>query len=193
MEDRRLSAMIASAKAGQADGYEALMEAFGSRLYGYFFRATRSHHDAEDLLGELMLRLVRTLKDYDERGRFEQWLFRVAAHMVRDRIRRIKARVAPVSLSAERESGETLADRIPDRSRPADAAMMAQEAAQGLDEALDKLDTVTREMVLLRHYGQMSFKELSELFDCPLGTALARVHRGLKMLRRLMGAEDKDA
>ena len=83
MDQQQLRKTIAAAKAGDAEGYRVLLEAYGSRLYGYFLRATGSSHDAEDMLGELMLRLVRRLESYDERGRFEQWLFRIAANMVR--------------------------------------------------------------------------------------------------------------
>jgi len=193
MEAERLRAMIASAKAGQAEGYEALLAHYGPRLYGYFFRSTRSHHDAEDMLGELTLRLVRTLKRYDERGRFEPWLFRIAANMIRDRIRRRKANPKPVSLSVEGAGGDAMVDRLPGAARPVDAGMLAAEASEELNEALDKLDATTREMILLRHFGQMSFKEIAELFECPLGTALARVHRGIKALRRVMGGTDERA
>jgi RNA polymerase sigma-70 factor (ECF subfamily) len=185
--------MIASAKAGREEGYRALLDAYGQRLYGYFFRATRSHHDAEDMLSELTLKLVRTLKRYDERGRFEPWLFRVAANMVRDRIRRARANPRAMSLSAEGDGGDPLAWHLPGDSTPVDAGMLAGEASAALNEALEKLDATTREMILLRHFGEMSFKEIAEMFDCPLGTALARVHRGLKTLRRVMGVEDHDA
>ena len=193
MEPQRLCAMIAQAKAGRAEAYEALLEAYGPRLYGYFFHATHSHHDAEDLLGDMMLRLVRTLKKYDHRGRFEPWLFRIAANMVRDRIRRRKVRPAAMSLSAQGGSGEPLADRVAAKHRPVDAALLAGEASAALNEALEKLDVTTREMILLRHFGQMSFKEIGELLGSPLGTVLARVHRGLKALRRIMGEENADA
>ena len=139
------------------------------------------------------MRLVRTLKRYDERGRFEPWLFRIAANMVRDRIRRRKANPRPVSLSAEGPGGDAMVDHLPGEARPVDADVLAAEASAGLNEALDKLDATTREMILLRHFGQMSFKEIAELFECPLGTALARVHRGLKALRRVMGVTDERA
>ena len=184
MDQQQLRRMIASAKAGQAAGYQALLEAYGSRLYGYFLRATQNHHDAEDLLGEMMLRLVRRLGSYDERGRFDQWLFRIAANMVRDRIRRLKAAPTPLSISAETEGEQPLAERIAGRAAPVEAAALAAEESEKLQRALAKLDDTTRQMILLRHMGEMSYKELAEIFDCPLGTALARVHRGLKLLRQ---------
>lgn len=189
MDQRQLRQTIAAAKAGDPEGYRELLAAYGSRLYGYFLRATRSHHDAEDLLGELMLRLVRRLKSYDERGRFEQWLFRIAANMVRDRIRRIRARPDIVSISGSDQEDRPLAERLPGGEPPVEAPILIEEAGEELTEALDKLDETTRQMILLRYLGQMSFKDLADLFRCPLGTALARVHRGLRILREDMGED----
>ena len=191
MEPKRLRATIASAQAGSAEGYQALLEAYGPRLYGYFFRATASHHDAEDMLSELMLRLIRQMKNYDDRGRFEPWLFRIAANMVRDRIRRMKSNPGAVSLSAESDSGQSLSEQLPGCERVVDAEMLAAESSQEIGVALEKLDVTTREMILLRYFGEMSFKELADIFQCPLGTVLARVHRGLRTLRQHMGGEVK--
>ncbi len=186
MEPKRLEAIITSAQSGNAEGFTALLEAYGPRLFGYFYRATGSPHDAEDLLGEMMLRLVRMLKKYDDRGRFEPWLFRIAANMVRDRIRWSKANPQAVSLSAESESGQTLSEDVAGENMPVESGMAAVEMSKELAEALDKLDDTTRQMIVLRHFSDMSFKEIADLAGCPLGTALARVHRGLKMLRKLM-------
>ena len=189
MDPQQLRSLIALAKAHDAGAFQALLGEYGPRLYGYFLRATRSQHVAEDLLGEISLRLVRKLESYDERGRFDQWLFRIAANMVRDRIRRIKARPSLLSLATEDENGREMAERISGPTPPIEAGMLAAEASEKLEVALAKLDETTRQMILLRHVSEMSFKDLAELFQCPLGTALARVHRGLKMLREWM---DKD-
>jgi RNA polymerase sigma-70 factor (ECF subfamily) len=186
MDPERLRTLVASARTGDGEAYRALLDAYGPRLYGYFLRATARHHDAEDLLGELMLRLVSKLDRYDDRGRFEPWLFRIAANMVRDRIRRFRTSPPPASLSAESDSGATRAEQLEAVTVDVEAGLLAEEASADLHEALGRLDVTTREMILLRHFGQMSFKEIAEVFDCPLGTALARVHRGLKSLRRTM-------
>ncbi len=178
-----------SAQAGDSGAYRELLDTYGRRLYGYFLRATGSHHDAEDLLGEIMLKLVSKLAKYDDRGRFEPWLFRIAANMVRDRIRRSRANPAPASLSVESEAGTSRADQLLAETGSADDGLLAEEASERLQQALLKLDETTRDMILVRHFGQMSYKGIADLFQCPLGTALARVHRGLKALRRMMGAD----
>ena len=190
MDPQQLREIIASAQAGEAEGFQALLEAFGSRLYGYFFKATNDHHVVEDLLGEISLRLVKKLKKYDHRDRFEAWLFRIAANMVRDRIRRLASRPRPVSLSATGDSDRPLADRLAGRSESAESRMLSVEMSEKLTLALQALEETTREMVLLRFFGELSFKELADRFDCPLGTVLARVHRALRTLRKVM---DDDA
>lgn len=189
MDQQQLRATIASARGGDASAYETLLDAYAPRLYGYFLRATGNHHEAEDLLGEVMLRLVRTLDGYDEKGRFEPWLFRIAANLVRDRIRRLKSRPASVSLSADDADGEPMADRLDAEARDVDHKLVEREQSQQLQDALGKLDETTREMILLRHFGGLSFKQLAETFDCPLGTALAKVHRGIKALGKWMNDE----
>ncbi len=183
MNTEQLRETIAQAKCGNAQAYQELLAGFGPRLYGYFYRATGRHHDAEDLLGELTLRLVRTLQTYRDQGRFEPWLFRIAANMVRDRIRRKKTRPQPASLSVEDEQGRTMADALPAQPRGVDKDALAAELSGSLTEAMDSLDETTRQMLLLRHFGDMSFKDIAEMFQCPLGTALAKVHRGLQKLR----------
>lgn len=191
MEPERLRAVIVSAQTGDSGAYRELLDAYGRRLYGYFLRAIGNHHDAEDLLGELMLKLVSKLDKYDDRGRFEPWLFRIASNMVRDRIRRVKANPKPASLSVESDTGTSRADQLLAATGPVEDGLLAEETSERLQQALLRLDETTREMILVRHFSQMSYKEIAELFQCPLGTALARVHRGLKVLRQIMGADDE--
>ena len=96
------------------------------------------------------------------------------------------AQQQPVDLLQHAHRG--LAAKLPAKTAAADAGMLAAEVSHELQQAMAKLDDTTRQMILLRHMGEVSFKELAELFDCPLGTALARVHRGLQTLRRSMGS-----
>lgn len=193
MEVSSVRADIAAAKAGSPEGFESLVDAYAPRLYGYFLRATGNRHDAEDLLGELMLRLVRTLGSYDERGRFEPWLFRIAANLVRDRIRRYKARPRNISLALESPDGQAYADAIPGPAAPVDGKLLQDEAAEAVHEALQTLDESTRQMILLRHFAEMSFAEIARAMDCPIGTALAKVHRGLKQLRGKLEAAERSS
>ena len=192
MEQKQLEAMIVAAKNGSAEAYKALLETYWPRLYKFFLRAAGNHHDAEDLLGELALRVVRRLKSYDERGRFEAWLFRIAANLVRDRIRRIKATPAIASISAETDRQVPRTKQIAGRSEDVDKQLIEAEMFAKANDALRRLDDTSRQMVLLRLCSEMSFKEIAEIYGCPIGTALAKVRRGLIKLREFLALDIKD-
>ncbi len=186
MEDQRRT-RFADDRDGEA--YQRLLAEYGPRLYGFFLRATGSHHEAEDLLGELMLRVVRGSDSYDERGKLESWLFRIGSNLLRDRIRRRKSSPAAMSMELESPSGTSVGESIPDDGPMPDASLRTLELSERVQKALDRLDESSRQMVLLRHFAEMSFKEIAEVFSCPIGTVLAKVHRALKALRQILETE----
>ncbi len=190
MEDKRPAIIAELLRAGDPEGYRALLDAYGRRLYGYFLRSTANHHDAEDMLGEVTLRVIRRINKYKERGRFEQWLFRIAANMVRDRIRRSRSAPSSVSISAGDDS-PAWADLPDARQHAAGSRLEQAETARRIDRAMEKLDEKTKQMILLRYFGRMSFRELADIFECPMGTALARVHRGLEAMKNLLTDENE--
>ncbi|MCY2928938.1 MAG: RNA polymerase sigma factor [Planctomycetota bacterium] len=178
-----LQRAIADAQGGGARGFEVILQLYGRRLYGFFYRATGDSHDAEDLVNELMLRLIRRLKHYQHRDRFEPWLFRIAANMARDRIRGLRSRPTPLSLSRENDGEAGMTDPPCRHAEPLEGPLARAERNGQLQRMLDQLDPTTRGMILLRYFGDMSFRDLAETFACPIGTALAKVHRGLQFLR----------
>jgi RNA polymerase sigma-70 factor, ECF subfamily len=196
MPNQQVRRPVADARSDRVkgDGAEAgdaqqLLATYGQRLYGFFLRATGSHHDAEDLLGELMLRVIRSRDSYDERGKVESWLFRIAANLLRDRIRRKRSSPPGVSLEAETPAGLSVGEALSDDSPMPDEAMLTADVSVRVQKALARLDESSRQMVLLRHFAEMSFKEIAEIFSCPIGTVLAKVHRALKSLREILEDE----
>ncbi|MEO1130034.1 MAG: sigma-70 family RNA polymerase sigma factor [Planctomycetota bacterium] len=112
---------------------------------------------------------------YAERGKFEAWLFRVAMNRLRDEMRRRKRQAAPADPG-------TLQDvQVAPDQRETDTDGIAQ-----LRDAMTELADADREVVELRHHAQMSFKQIAELLDQPLGTVLARHHRALRKLKSLI-------
>lgn len=184
-----ISSLIAGAQRGESDCFDRLVDLYADRLYGYFYRLSGSHVHAEDMLQDLFLRLIVAIRSYDHRDRFEAFLFRVAANLNRDRIRR-SARRGEVSLSAISGDGCELdgADYEPlDPQAPSpDAVLVQSEELDRVQSAMAKLPVAEREVIVMRHFTDLSFQEIADVMGTPLGTALARAHRGLNKLKVML-------
>jgi RNA polymerase sigma-70 factor (ECF subfamily) len=136
----------------------------------------------------VFVRLVRTIDRYEHDGRFEAWLFRIATNLVRDRIRKAQRRgeLNSSSNSYEADATNQLANLSDDKAVSPDDQLRLREEVDELQQALDDLPDAEREVICLRHFSGLSFKEVAEAMGTPIGTALARAHRGLARLKEMM-------
>ena len=193
LEPEQLASVIERAQRLDPDAFDVLVDAYGHRLFGFLYRLTGSREDAEDLVQEVFLRVVRMLPDYTHRGRFEAWLFRIAANLGRDRIRRVRRAPTIISIFRGRDNRDDSDlggdwDGPDESGTTPDGPLVHREQVDRLQEALSRLPAPEREVIMLRHYSALSFGEIAEVMATPLGTALARAHRGLAKLRRAMEA-----
>lgn len=189
MDGKPLAAIIADAQRGDPAALSALVDQYSDRLFGFFFRMAGHRTEAEDLMQEVFLRVVRMIGSYKDEGRFEPWLFRIAANLARDRIRRIRRSPARMTAAGDDPEGDPLSEIAGEAERP-DHPLERSEDVERLNAALEQLPDGEREVIMLRHFSQLSFKAIAELLSVPLGTALARSHRGLQRLRNLMEAQE---
>jgi len=169
--------IVARARKLDPSAFDELVDCYSPRLFGFFYRNFARHDVAEDLVQETFLRLVRMIREYREEGRFEAWLFRIAGNLARDRVRR---EAAEPSTESELEANSLVDLRI---SGASTTEPYEGEELDRVQKGLDRLPTAEREVILMRHYGNLSFAEIAEYCDAPLGTVLARSHRGLAKLR----------
>jgi RNA polymerase sigma-70 factor (ECF subfamily) len=177
-----LDRQIKNAQKGRGGGAARLVGEYGPRLYGYFFRVCGSAGDAEDLVQDVFVRVLKNIKGYRHEDKFEHWLFRIAANLARDRARKLARRGTVISLETD--------EQVPDKQSEPYQRMIDDEQRDKLQQALKQLPQLDREMIMLRHYSQMSFKEIAKQFNVPLGTALAKVHRGLKQLKQKLSENE---
>lgn len=180
-------ALLARAAAGDSAAWRTIVGTYAPRLHG-LLRAQCGDGDlAEEIAQSTFCTLAAKIGSYVESGRFESWLFRIAMNRLRDEMRRRVRHARPME-------DEALGRLAAPPSRG--AAGVDREVRTKLERALARLSEADREIIELRHTGGMSFQELSDYFDEPLGTLLARHHRALKKLRVLlesMGVEAQDA
>ncbi len=185
MSDTELARQIKKCQQGDKNAFSWLLSEFGPRLYRYFLRVSGSQANAEDLLQDLFVRLLEKIGSYRHEYKFEHWLFQVAANMARDRARKLSRHKPAMSLYSQ-DDDQQLADQIESEEKEPLQLLQDRHQIDQLQEALTQLPEQDREILLLRHYSQLSFKEIADYYDVPVSTALVRVHRGLKKLRKIM-------
>ena len=177
VDDAQLQTIVTDCQAGSENAFSRLVDIYATRCYGYFYRATGNSAVSNDLLSELFMKLVERIGSF-KGGSFEKWLFTVASNIFRDYLRRqyrqkklLKAKADELAIQPTQKGVDT-------------------EISDQLQTQLAKLDPDIAELIVLRFYGQLSFKELAEIRSEPIGTTSSTVHRGLKKLRELMGTGD---
>lgn len=191
MDKAGLDELLRRACRREPQALHELVEAYSPRVFGLLYRLTGSRDVAEDLLQETFLRVVRTIEQYQHAGRFESWLFRIAANLARDRARKVRRRGEVVPLDGTWVAREPLVSgcAAPGSGDPYER-LAGREAGRRLEAGLERLSDADREIILLRHYSELSFREIAEMLGIPLGTALARAHRALKRLRDELADEE---
>jgi RNA polymerase sigma-70 factor (ECF subfamily) len=175
IENKALIQVIAGCKRGDSDSFSRLVDMFSKRCYGYFYRLCGSRELSDELLSQLFVKLVEKIGSYKD-GSFESWIFRVASNIFQDYLR---------EKQRQKKLFEGHKSQLQERSKA--LAIGDDERIDELQAQLAKLDPETRELLVLRFYSEMSFKEIAEMRSEPIGTTLSKVHRGLNKLREMMG------
>jgi RNA polymerase sigma-70 factor (ECF subfamily) len=167
--------LLARFRSGDDTALEAICVRYESALYHFLLGLLRDHHWAEDMLQETFVRALERLDDVDPQH-LRGWLFTVAYHQAMLAKRRRKGRPqAPAPQPAN------LLDPDPG---PIELAEQRDDARR-LRELLEKLPALQQEVIRQRVYEGKRFRDIAAAMGCPLNTALARMHEGLKRLKLL--------
>jgi RNA polymerase sigma-70 factor (ECF subfamily) len=170
---------VQSAQAGDVDARELLARTYQRTAYLFALQLTGHPDDALDLAQEAMLRFFRTLGRFDAERPVRPWLLRIVRNLVRDRARRLRVR-RHVPLQP---NPEVLATDPPDPSPSPEDRAATTELQLLLWRALRRLPPQFREIVSLRDYLGLSYREIAEALRIPTGTVMSRLHRARSMLR----------
>lgn len=183
-----LSRTLSAAAAGDETAWRQIVDLYARRVFALAKSRLRQTDLAEDVTQSVFCTVAAKLGTggYTEKGRFESWLFRVAINRIRDEVRRMKRHAEPTDPEAFGSVEGNPGERARAEEREEDRAMMPK-----LREAMTALSDADREVVELRHHGGLSFNQISQLLDEPLGTLLARHHRALRKLKELIEGQSR--
>src|ERR671913_217061 len=168
---------------GNTDALATLVNRYKDRIYTSIYLLVKDKYMAEDLFQDVFIRIIDTLKGgrYTDEGKFLPWALRIAHNMCVDHFRKIK-RSPSIRTSDDRDIFEVLNFSEPS----AETKMMQSQSHERVRKMIDMLPDDQREVIILRHYADLSFKEIAELTKCSINTALGRMRYGLINMRRMM-------
>jgi RNA polymerase sigma-70 factor (ECF subfamily) len=160
---------------------DSLIQQYQYRLFRYLLMITGNREEAEDLFQETWIRVLERGHQYNQRWKFETWLFSIARHLTIDFRRRrqlqsLDALLQPVGTSRPLELEDTA-------TSSAFEQVFQGEEGVSVANALARLPSSYREVLTLRFHEEMQLEEIARVVDSPVSTVKSRLYRGLAMLR----------
>ena len=169
---------------GDEDAISSLVERYKDKLYTSIYLLVKDKYLAEDFFQDTFCKVIDTLQTgkYKEEGKFLPWAMRIAHNLCIDHFRKVKRKPA-IQTKDNWDIFETI-----NLSEPgADDRIIRNQNHSDLRKMIDLLPEEQREVIVMRHYADLSFKEISSLTGCSINTSLGRMRYGLFNLRKMMG------
>lgn len=178
--DNRLVALYCN---GNNDALAELIDRHKDRVFTTILVFVRDPVLAEDIFQDTFMKVIDTLRKgkYIEEGKFLPWVLRIAHNLCVDYFRRIKRTPKIVD-----KTGRDIFTVLKFADDTADGDFTRSETSQQLRDLLNQLPDEQREVVILRHFGDLSFKEIAEITNVSINTALGRMRYALVNMRRMI-------
>ena len=164
-----------------------LVRRYERPVYSVLMRVVRRSEDAEDLVQETFVKVFKALDRYDPERPFAAWIFTIASRLAIDHFRRRRIQTVSLSYSDPGSSEERTMDVEDTGLKPDEITSNAEEELQ-TSAIIDSLPEHYRIVVLLRHQQDLSYEEIAQALNLPLGTVKARIHRARALLKdRIQG------
>lgn len=169
---------------GDESALEILVKRYQSKLYGFIYSKVSDRDVADDFFQETFIRVINTLKTqqfYDEKGKFLPWVMRIANNLIVDDYRKSSR------MTMYRDTEEySIFSLIKDDSVSIETLFEKEAIASDVKKLISKLPADQREVLVLRYFHDLSFKEISELTNVTLNTSLGRMRYALSNLKKLV-------
>jgi RNA polymerase sigma-70 factor (ECF subfamily) len=175
--------LVRSYMNGDSNAMNVLVERYKDKIFTSIYLLVKDKYLAEDIFQDVFIRIIDTLKGgrYTDEGKFLPWAMRIAHNMCVDHFRKVK-RSPSIKTSDDHDIFEVLNFS----EAGADQKIMANQSHDKIRRMVDLLPEDQREVIILRNYADLSFKEIAELTNCSINTALGRMRYGLINLRKMM-------
>ncbi|GAA4311597.1 RNA polymerase sigma factor [Nibribacter koreensis] len=180
------SALVTSYIGGNESAFEELVNRHKSKVFTTILLIVKDTYTAEDLLQETFVKAINTMKSgrYNEEGKFSSWICRIAHNMAIDYFRKEK-RSPMITL----EDGSNVFNTLSFSEESVETVRIKEETHARLRELIQLLPPAQKEVLIMRHYADMSFQEIAEATGVSINTALGRMRYALINLRKKMSLD----
>jgi RNA polymerase sigma-70 factor (ECF subfamily) len=177
------SVLITLYRNGNEAAFNLLVDRYQSKVFTTIFLIVKDQDVAEDLLQDVFVKVVHTLNSdkYNEEGKFQPWVMRIAHNLAIDYFR--KAKRYPTILL---EDGSNLLNSLSFAEDSSEEQRIKEETLAWVRNLIDELPEAQKEVVIMRHYLDLSFQEIAEQTGVSINTALGRMRYALNHIRKKM-------
>ena len=192
METNRKSSdqeLIRSYLEGNDLSFEIILTRYKDRIFSYLMSLVKNRKIAEDIFQDAFFKIIRTLKkgSYNEEGKFLPWAMRIAHNLAIDHFRKIK-KMPTVSQNPSKNDDDDfdIFSILNMQESSIEDDMIEEQIHKDVRNIMDYLPEEQREIIILRHFKEMSFKDIAEKKDISINTALGRMRYALINLRKII-------
>ena len=173
--------------AGDEAGLVELIRRYQSKIYTSIYLLVKDETLAEDIFQDTFIKVINTLRagKYNEEGKFLPWVSRIAHNLVIDHFRREK-RTPMVSSGDDFD----IFDVLGHYDESTEDRMVREQTYKDLKALIQLLPAEQKEVLIMRHFGDMSFKEIADVTEVSINTALGRMRYALNNLRKMMQSKE---
>lgn len=172
---------------GDEAGLVELIRRYQSKIYTSIYLLVKDEYLAEDIFQDTFIKVINTLKagKYNEEGKFLPWVTRIAHNLVIDHFRREK-RAPMINNGDDFDIFEVLGNY----DESTEDRMVREQTHKDLKALIQLLPSEQKEVLIMRHFGDLSFKEIADITDVSINTALGRMRYALNNLRKMMQTKE---
>ena len=180
--------LITRYREGDSSCFETLLERYQTKVYGYIFSVVKDKETADDIFQETFYKVVVTINSdqYKDENKFVHWVMRIAHNLVIDHFRK-ENRIPTVESSSE---DYNYIDNVPITDASVEQGMIVDQVHSDLHRMIAFLPDEQREVLRMRIFDDMSFKDIADITNVSINTALGRMRYALINLRKMMVANN---
>ena len=174
--------LVNKAKTGDQAAFGKLMSRYKESVYYMILKMVHNRDDADDLTMVAFSKAFHNLANYSADFAFSTWLFRIATNNCIDFIRKKKLQTTSIDQSSQTEDGESAPIAVKDKSMTPEESIIKDQRAIKIREVIQTLSPKYKQLIELRYFEELSYEEIAEQLDLPLGTVKAQIFRAKDML-----------